>query len=306
MKLFAAFFLCLLAFSIQAQSFDEHIKKGEAFYQAKKYLESAQEYDLAFQSEIGTALHYYNAACSWALTGDTVHSIQYLKLSSNKGWHNLNHIKRDSDLSNLHSVKAWQKVLERVQANLDEYEKDFDKPLKRQLEQIYIRDQTLRQLYGEAENKFGRDSDEMHYFWQLVSEQDSLNELEVMKILDSRAWVGTDVVGGQANTTLWLVVQHAPLDIQEKYLPLLRESVLAGQSQESHLALLEDRIRMRKGLPQTYGSQIIRDEKTGEQIVYEIQEPEYVNQRRKEVGLGPIEDYVKRWGIEWTIAQKLK
>jgi len=161
-------------------------------------------------------------------------------------------------------------------------------------------------LYGEAENKFGRDSDEMHYFWQLVSEQDSLNELEVMKILDSRAWVGTDVVGGQANTSLWLVVQHAPLDIQEKYLPLLRESVLAGQSQGSHLALLEDRIRMRKGLPQTYGSQIIRDEKTGEQIVYEIQEPEYVNQRRKEVGLGPIEDYVKRWGIEWTIAQKLK
>jgi hypothetical protein len=38
--------------------------------------------------------------------------------------------------------------------------------------------------------------------------------------------------------------------------------------------------------------------------VYEVKDPEYVNQRREEVGLGPIQDYVKRWGIEWTVEQK--
>ncbi len=71
----------------------------------------------------------------------------------------------------------------------------------------------------------------------------------------------------------------------------------------SHLALLEDRIQMRNGMPQTYGSQITSDE-NGKQIVYQIKDPQYVNQRRREVGLGPIEDYLKRWGIDWTIEQK--
>jgi hypothetical protein len=61
---------------------------------------------------------------------------------------------------------------------------------------------------------------------------------------------------------------------------------------------------MRNGLPQTYGSQITMDNETGKQIVYEIKDPEYVDQRRREVGLGPIAEYVKRWGIEWKVVQK--
>ena len=262
------------------------------------------EYEKAFNIEEGSASQYYNAACSWALSGDTIQSIKNLKLSADKGWKNLKHIKRDKDLSSLYETEEWSVILKKVQANLDEYEKDFDKPLKEQLEQIYVRDQMLRQLYRDAEDKFGKESDEMNYFWELVSEQDSINELEVINIIEQKGWVGKSLVGGQANMTLWLVIQHAPLETQEEYLPLLKKSVLEGESSGSHLALLEDRIQMRNGKPQIYGSQITTDKETGEQVVYEVWEPEYVNQRRKEVGLGPIEDYVKRWGIEWTIEQK--
>ena len=298
--------ICWLAISVQAQSFDELIQKGDIYYEEKKYLESAKEYDKAFVINEGNAGLYYNAACSWALSGDTIQSIKYLNLSADKGWKNLKHIKRDSDLSSLRSTHNWEKILEKVQANLDEYEKDFDKPLKEQLDQIYVRDQTLRLLYRDAEEKFGKGSEEMKYFWQLVSEQDSLNELEVIDIIKERGWVGKSVVGDQANMTLWLVIQHAPIETQEKYLPLLKVSVKKGESKGNHLALLEDRIQMRNGKPQIYGSQIRTDQETGNKIVHEIWEPEYVNQRRKEVGLGPIEVYVKRWGIEWTIEQKEK
>ena len=298
--------ICLLTITVQAQTFDELIRNGDNFYDEEKYLESAMEYEKAFNLEEGNAGQYYNAACSWALSGDTIQSIKNLKLSADKGWKNLKHIKRDKDLTSLYEITGWAEILEKVQANLDEYEKDFDKPLKEQLEQIYVRDQTLRQLYQSAEEKFGRESDEMKYFRELVSDQDSLNELEVIKIIEEKGWVGKSLVGGQANMTLWLVIQHAPIETQEKYLPLLEESVMKGESSGRHLALLEDRIQMRNGKPQTYGSQITRDEETGKQIVYEIWEPEYVNQRRKNVGLGPIEDYVKRLGIEWTIEQKEK
>ena len=43
----------------------------------------------------------------------------------------------------------------------------------------------------------------MKYFWELVSEQDSLNEIEVIKIIEEKGWVGRSLVGGQANMTLW-------------------------------------------------------------------------------------------------------
>lgn len=304
MKILTTLIACLIGLSVQAQTFEEFISKGGSFYEEKKYQESGGEYDNAFKIKEGNSRQYYDAACSWALTGDTVKSIAYLNLAAEKGWTNLKHIKTDKDLSTLHSVKGWEAVLSKVQANLAEAEKDFDKPLKEKLEKIYVKDQTLRQLYKDAETKFGKESDEMKYFWELMAQQDSLNELEVVQIIEEKGWVGKSLVGGQANMTLWLVVQHAPLETQEKYLPLLRESVLKGESGGSHLALLEDRILMRNGKPQTFGSQITTDEKTGNQVVYEIKDPEYVNQRRKEVGLGPIEDYVKRWGIIWTIEQK--
>jgi len=306
MKSFLTLLFCFLISFLQAQSFEELVQQGEKLYGEGKYPESAEAYWNAFKLNEGTAMQYYNAACSSSLSGDNELALIYLNLSADKGWLNLNHIKKDQDLSGLHHVKGWEDVLAKVQANKDDFEKDFDKDLKTQLEKIYVRDQTLRQLYAEAEKKFGRESEEMNYFWGLVSEQDSINEKEVVKIIDERGWVGKSVVGGQANMTLWLVIQHAPLDIQEKYLPLLKASVLQGESQGSHLALLEDRIQMRQGKPQIYGSQIIFDEETGKEMIYEIWEPEFVNQRRKEVGLGPIEDYVKRWGIEWDMEQKEK
>ncbi len=298
--------LLLLTFGAKAQTFQERIATADKLYQEQKFTEAAAAYTAALALAEGTALHYYNAACSQALAGDTLGAIANLQRAAGKGWMNVKHAKRDKDLMSLHTVSGWEDALAHMQKNLDIHEKDFDKPLKAQLERIYVRDQTLRQLYREAEEKFGKDSDEMTYFWQLMAEQDSLNEREVARILDERGWVGQRVVGGQANMTLWLVIQHAPLEMQEKYLPLMKESVLARESSGNHLAMLEDRIQMRKGEPQTYGSQIIRDEQTGKQVLYEIRAPEYVNQRRKEVGLGPIEEYVRRWGIEWTVEQKEK
>jgi len=306
MKFKLTLFGLLIGFSIQAQTFQEFIKIGDDFYDEKKYPESAQAYEKAFALEEGKSGTYYNAACSWALTGDTLNSIKYLKLSANKGWRNLKHIKRDKDLTSLHSVRGWDEVMDLVQANLDEYEKDYDKPLKVQLEKIYIKDQTLRQLSGDAREKFGKDSDEMKYFKELIFYQDSLNQIEVTEIINKRGWVGKSLVGGNANSALWMVVQHGPIEMQEKYLPLVKESVLKGESRGDHLALLQDRILMRNDKPQIYGSQLRPDKETGKPVVYEIKDPEYVNQRRKEIGLGPIQDYIKRWGVEWTVEQKEK
>jgi hypothetical protein len=306
MKDSITFFFLLCSFVLSGQSFQELISEGDIAYDLKQYSTSADAYEKAFKLHEATASQYYNAACSFALMGDKIKAIKYLDFAADKGWRNISHIKRDADLNSLHDLVEWTSILERITVNLEDYEKNLDKPLKEKLEKIYVQDQTLRQLYKEAEDKFGRDSEEMSYFWGLINAEDKKNEAEVCAIIDSVGWAGKTLVGGKANAALWLVIQHAPLETQEKYLPLLKESVLQGESRGSDLALLQDRIQMRNGLPQIYGSQIITDEETGEEKVYEIKDPEYVNQRRAEVGLGTIEEYVSIWGIEWNIEQKLK
>lgn len=119
--------------------------------------------------------------------------------------------------------------------------------------------------------------------------------------MDERGWLGADVIGNRGNSTLFLVIQHADLETQVKYLPMMREAVEQGNARASSLALLEDRVALRQGNRQIYGSQIGRDPETGEYFVSPLVAPEKVNERRAAVGLGTIEDYIKYWDMTWDV-----
>lgn len=178
------------------------------------------------------------------------------------------------------------------QSNTEIQSVDY-KLLKAQLEIIRIEDQTLRQLLPEAEAKFGHDSEELSHIWDLIHAQDSINEKKVLHIIDNYGWLGKNKVGELANQTLWLVIQHAAIDIQEKYLPYLEVSVKNNESDGWYLAFLKDRILMRKGEKQYYGTQAKKDKKSGFTYIYPIANVSNVNERRKAIGLNSIEEYVK-------------
>ena len=158
-----------------------------------------------------------------------------------------------------------------------------------------MKDQTFRQIKKCIEDKFGFESEETKYYWSLIHEQDSLNEKTVIKILDSFGWLSQQQIGYMANQSIWLVIQHAPIETQEKYLSLLKESVEEGGSEGWYLAFLEDRILMRTNKKQKYGSQLIQNKETGEYKLYQVEDPENLNKRRAEIGLEPIEDYLKNY-----------
>jgi hypothetical protein len=171
------------------------------------------------------------------------------------------------------------------------------------LDTIYKDDQTHRLQLREIESAFGRNSDEMAAQWSLIRKKDSINSLKVQKILDEHGWLGPDAVGTQGNATLFLVIQHAALEIQEKYLPAMRDAVQKGNAKASNLALLEDRVAIRNGQRQMYGSQVGRDQETGEYFVLPLTDPDNVDTRRAEVGLGPMKEYVANWGLIWDAVE---
>ncbi|WP_299890213.1 DUF6624 domain-containing protein [uncultured Lacinutrix sp.] len=280
--------------------------KNEAWnlYEKKDFLKSAQKYSEAFRATEGKSntTDRYNAACSWALAKEIDSSFVQLYRIANKGaYSNYGHITTDVDLSNLHSDKRWNKLLDVVKLNKEKAEANFDKPLVAILDTIYQDDQGLRREIKDVEEKYGRDSDEMKAHWKTIAEKDSINLIKIQKILDERGWLGQDKIGGRGNSTLFLVIQHSPLEVQEKYLPMMREAVKKNNARASSLALLEDRIAMRKGEKQIYGSQIMRDQETGKYYVSPLIDPENVDKRRAEVGLAPLTDYVSMWNITWDV-----
>lgn len=183
-------------------------------------------------------------------------------------------------------------------------EKELDS-LKTKLETLFMEDQLFRRLYQDAEKKFGQDSAEMEYFWKVVEEQDDRIELEFKEIIEKYGWLGISQVGRLANGTQFSIMQHSSIETKEKYAPLMKKSVLINESQAIHYARLIDRILVNDNKPQIYGSQTTLDE-SGKSIFFEIEKPELINKRRKEIGLDGIESFAKESGIEWNIVQKEK
>ncbi len=293
--------LLFLFTGINAQDYSKLISEANQLYDAKDYKMSTELYNKAFKIESKNPNHLYNGACASSLAGNTKQAFKWLNLSIDQGWTNLKHLNSDTDLENLHSKKEWGKTIEKLEKKIELIEANYDKPLKTELLAILDEDQKYRIQMYETQKKFGQDSKEMQELWKITNQKDSVNLLKVRKILDEKGWVGKDKVGAQANSALFLVIQHSDLETQKKYLPMMKEAVTKGNASPGSLALLIDRIEIREGRKQIYGSQIGTNPNTQTQYILPLIDPDNVDKRRAEVGLGPISDYIKNWNLVWDV-----
>lgn len=120
------------------------------------------------------------------------------------------------------------------------------------------------------------------------------NQAWLKQILENHGWPSRELFGEKAQTA-WLIVQHSDndLEFQKKALVLLREAVKNGKAPLSEQAYLEDRVLVNQGEPQIYGTQVIK--KDGEIVLKPVRDRATLNERRKSVGLGPIEEYLSQF-----------
>ena len=296
------------AFS-QDTEYNAFVTTADSLYRIQNYRESAIEYSKAFKTFgwKGYLVDRYNAACSWALANEVDSALFQLNIITKKmNYKDYNDIVTDPDLTSLHSDKRWNELLEQIKSNKEKAEANLDKTLVATLDSIFNDDQNGRQQLKEVEAIYGVDSKELKAHWKMISEKDSINLIKVKTILDTRGWLGEDVVGEQGNTTLFLVIQHSDIKTQEHYLPMMRQAVKNGKAKGSSLALLEDRVALRQGRMQIYGSQINRDIKTQSFYVSPLEDPDNVDKRRAEVGLQPLAEYLLNWNLVWDAEQYKK
>lgn len=129
-------------------------------------------------------------------------------------------------------------------------------------------------------------------------ELDKKNTDIIIKIIDSLGYPGRNMVGLELEDAAFLVMQHADLNTQQKYLNLIKQASENYQLLLYAYPMLYDRICMKKNLPQLYGTQSIYDHRTEKKSLYKIDNINLVNMRRKQYGLSSIEYKINHNDLE--------
>ena len=177
----------------------------------------------------------------------------------------------------------------------------FNKSLVALLDTIYNEDQNDRLKSDSLQKIYGWKSKQMEALWNQINYKDSINLIKIKNIINDYGWLGPEEVGKKGAQAIFLVIQHADSSTQVTYLPILRQAVKERKARPQDLAMLEDRVLMKQGKPQIYGSQVVINQITGKYEFYPIEDEANVDKRRKSIGLEPLEAYAKYFDINYTL-----
>ena len=178
--------------------------------------------------------------------------------------------------------------------------------VRRELVRMGENDQKHRQEMMDLMDRVASsDSEKLAKKWkQAVERQNDLdgkNRQRLDEIVKQHGWPKKSVFGEEASGVAFLIVQHAELDYQKKYLPLIKDAVAQKEARRSDLAMLEDRILTREDKKQVYGTQLRLNQTTQRMELYPIEDEANVDSRRAGVGLEPLAEYLKRgFGIDYA------
>ncbi|WEF33257.1 DUF6624 domain-containing protein [Pseudoduganella chitinolytica] len=148
-------------------------------------------------------------------------------------------------------------------------------------------DQALRGRYIEIlereHAKVSVDAAEKANIEDSILAGDAKNQEELDRLVKRCGWPKR-IDNGKAARSAYFIIQHAPLAYQLKYLPVVRGANKRGEISNEKLASLEDRILVRQGKGQRYGTEF----QHGSNKVFPIHDSKNVNRRRKEIGLPPL------------------
>lgn len=114
-----------------------------------------------------------------------------------------------------------------------------------------------------------------NYFVYLV---DMVNNDLIKNIIKTSGYPTKESVGKEGMKAFWLLIQH-----QDKDVKLQKKCLEICDFELTEKAFLIDRVLLNQGKKQIYGTQ----------FVGEIENKENVDKRRAEMGLEPLEEYLK-------------
>ncbi|MBS0209965.1 MAG: hypothetical protein JSS27_13535 [Planctomycetes bacterium] len=138
----------------------------------------------------------------------------------------------------------------------------------------------------------GEDKAEFDQLAAVGKQVDRENSRRLVEIVDQQGWPTITQVGKDGAHAAWLLVQHADAEpkFQRRCLDLMTR-LPKDQVVPENLAYLTDRVFLAEGRKQVYGTQF--EVVAGKWQPRPLEEPDHVDQRRAQVGLSPLAEYLK-------------
>jgi hypothetical protein len=175
------------------------------------------------------------------------------------------------------------------------------------LDTIWQKEQTPIRLRDSLINIYGAESKEADVYQKEYRKNHALNIKKIKGILDKYDWPELVLIGEQGNITICNVLQHADQETREHYIPKMKQAVLDKKLEPRFLVRAEDRIATDKGQLQIYGGQMKYYPETKSFNVWPVFDPVNIDERRAEIGLEPIAEFLKnRFDFDWNLDEQIK
>lgn len=162
---------------------------------------------------------------------------------------------------------------------------------------LRARDQAYFVEVGIAGRKVGMRSSVQEAIWDLKSLMQQQSQEELDGLLTRKGWPRAAEVGEEAVWGAYLVLMHGTSELQKKYMPAIRSACQAKELPWERYANIFDRCLFNQNKPQRYGTHLKYNEETKREELYPLEDESKVNEWRKELGLQPLEDYLKSFNI---------
>lgn len=165
------------------------------------------------------------------------------------------------------------------------------------------RDQEVRFKAIEA-NKKGRTGPELTAVHNMAS-VDQENTRRMIELIQDVGWLSEARFGSETQLGAFLIVQHSGnMRLMRTVLPLIEVEAKSNPTLGQSYALLHDRLQLRLGRKQRYGTQA-QTNPDGNVTIGRLEDRSRVDEWRREMGLGPLADYArlmaKGYGVKVTI-----
>jgi len=301
-------YLMLLAVS-QACLAQSVISEANQFRKEGKLEAAIEAYKVDYHANPRDWKNTYNLACAYALTVHKDSAFYYLNIALQDDtslW-----ALADSDLYALTADPRWSKLADH---QMERHQKHHGKleqaEVAQQWLQIILKDQALDYYIDKAKGEYmtsGSIPQWYHPLGLFKAQITKDNYSHMQELISTHGWPKYSTVGKLAADAPLLVINHHEDDaVRVKYIAQIKQNCMEKEGSCMEYAKIQDRILVSANEPQLYGMQF-RYAANRTLEPFPIQDSEYVDQRRKEIGLEPLKDYLKRKiDYDWTVVQEDK
>jgi hypothetical protein len=255
------------------------------------------EFEKAYAQDPRDRKNVYNLACALSINRQLDKCFHYLALAVQME-PSLDPL-LEPDLVTARDDPRWGAFEDKLVATLNAKSNNTYRDIEyaKALWRLRAWDQAFFVEVGIAGRKIGMKSSVVEALWKFKFMIQQRNQAELERLIAGKGWPRIGDVGREAAMAAFLVMMHSENGHQKKYLATIKKICEANELSWERYAAIYDRSLFNDNKPQKYGTHTKYNEQTKTTELYPLEDESKVNEWRNEIGLPPLEEYLKQFNI---------